>query len=89
MVDLWVKEGMVHQIMVHDGYRVKLSGIIGLGSTIGDIERYLGVWEEDEEDNLVIRDFPGMCFEIEGYFPNLKDPTFRFAPIKEIFVFKL
>jgi hypothetical protein len=46
--------------------------------------------EEDEEDNLVIRDFPGLVFEIEGYFPDLrKDPAFRFAPIKEISVVSL
>jgi len=87
MVDVWAKNGIVDQIMVHDGYRGKLKGIIGLGSTIADIERYIGSWEEDDEDNLVIRDLPGVGFEIEGYFPGLKDPAFRYAPIKEIFVF--
>jgi hypothetical protein len=87
MVDVWVIKGKVEQIMVHDGYRGKLKGIIGLGSTIADIERYIGSWEEDEEDNLVIRDLPGVGFEIEGYFPGLKDPAFLHAPIKEIFVF--
>ena len=88
MVDLWVKDGIVDQIMVHDGYRGKLMDNIGLGSTIADIERHIGAWEEDEEDNLVIRDCPGMCFEIEGYFPDLsKNPAFRHAPMKEICVF--
>ena len=89
MVDLWVKEGIVEQIMVYDGYRGKLMETIGLGSTIADIERQIGAVEEDEEDNLVIRGFPGLCFEIEGYFPDLKDPAFRHAPIKEICVFSL
>lgn len=88
MVDLWVREGIVDQIMVHDGYCGKLLGKIGLGSTIADIERDIGVVEEDEEDNLVIRDCPALCFEIEGYFPDLKDRAFRHAPIKEICVFK-
>jgi hypothetical protein len=89
MVDVWSIEGRVEQIMVHDGYRGKLMGNIGLGSTIADIERYAGAWEEDEEDNLVIRDLPGLCFEIEGYFPDLsKNPAFRHAPMKEICVYK-
>lgn len=86
MVDVWAVEGKVEQIMVHDGYRGKLMGKIGLRSTIADIERYIGTWEEDEEDNLVIQDFPGLFFEVEGYFPDLKDPAFRHAPIKEIYV---
>jgi len=90
MVDVGVIKGKVEQIMVHDGYRGKLMGKIGLGSTIADIERYIGAVEEDEEDNLVIRDFPGLFVEIEGYFPDLrKDPAFRFAPIKEISVVSL
>ena len=89
MVDLWVRDGIVDQIMVHGGYRGTLMDKIGLGSTIADIERDIGAWEEDEEDNLVIRDLPGVGFEIEGYFPGLKDPAFRHAPIKEIYVFRL
>jgi hypothetical protein len=87
MVDVWAGNGRVTQIMVHTGYRGKLMGTIGLGSTIADIERHIGAWEEDEEDNLVLRDMPGVGFEIEGYFPNLEDPAFRNAPIKEIYVF--
>jgi hypothetical protein len=83
-------QGRVEQIMVHDGYRGKLMGKIGLGSTFADIERHIGAVEEDEEDNLVSRDCPGLVFEIEGYFPDLrKDPAFRFAPIKEICVVSL
>jgi hypothetical protein len=94
MVDVWVIEGTVEQIMVHDGYRGKLMGKIGLGSTVADIERHIGAVEEDEEDNLVIRDFPGLFFEVEGYFseyfPELQqDPAFRIAPIKEINVVNL
>ena len=89
MVDLWVREEMVDQIMVHDGYRGKLLDSIGLESTLADIERQIGTWEEDEEDNLVIGDLPGVGFEIEGYFPDLKDPALRSAPIKEIYVFSL
>ncbi len=91
MVDVWAIKGRVEQIMVHDGYRGKLMGKIGLGSTVAGIERHIGAWEEDEEDNLVIRDCPGLFFRVEGYFPDYfpelqKDPAFRQAPIKEIYV---
>lgn len=90
MVDIWAIKGRVEQIMVHDGYRGKLMEKIGLGSTFADIERHIGAWEEDEEDNLVIPDFPGLFFRVEGYFPELqKDPAFRQAPIKEIYVVSL
>jgi len=89
MVDVWAVEGKVEQIMVHDGYRGKLMDTIGLGSTIADVERQIGPVEEDEEDNLVIRDCPGLLFEVEGYFPDVKDPAIRHAPIKEIYVVSL
>lgn len=89
MVDVWVIKGKVEQIMVHDGYRGKLMGKIGLGSTFADIERNIGAWEEDDEDNLVIRDCPGLFFRVEGYFPDLEDPAFRHAPIKEIYIVSL
>jgi hypothetical protein len=91
MVDVWETKGKVETIMVHDGYRGKLMGEIGLGSTVADIERHIGAVEEDEEDNLVIRECPGLFFEIEGYFPEYfpelqQDPAFHRAPIKEIYV---
>jgi hypothetical protein len=88
MVDVWTKAGIITQIMVHDGYAGKLFNVIGLGSTIADIERFIGPCEEDEEDNLIVRDLPGFCFEVEGWFPNLRDPAFHQARIKEMYVFK-
>ncbi len=89
MVDLWVREGMIDQVMLHDGYRGKLMGKIGLGSTIADIEEMVGLWEEDEEDNLIIRGVPGLCFEVEGDFPDFADPVFRAAQVKAIFVYRM
>ncbi|HZU69151.1 MAG TPA: hypothetical protein VFA09_17880 [Ktedonobacteraceae bacterium] len=83
----WTRE-LLLPFMVHDGYRGKLMDTIGLGSTVADVERQIGPVEEDEEDNLVIRDLPGLCFAIEGYFPDVKDPAFRHAAIKGICVFK-
>jgi len=86
-VDIWTKNGAIDQIMVHGSYSGKLMGSIGIGSTISDIERTIGVCEEDEYDNFIILNVPGICFEIEGYFPGLVDPMYRFAPIKEIYIY--
>lgn len=88
MVDLWIEEGIIIQIMVHGAYRGKLKNVIGLGSTLADIEAHIGDWQEDEEDNFVIPGLPGLCFEVAGYFPNLEDPALRSAPIDRICVFK-
>lgn len=87
MVDLWIKAGIINQIMVHDGYAGKLLESIGLGSTIADIEAHIGPCEEDEEDNLVIQHLPGFCFVVEGLFSSLNDPAFRRAPIRQMYVF--
>lgn len=88
MVDLWVRTGIIDQIMVHSGYAGKLRGIIGLGSTIADIETQIGLWGEDEEDNLVIQNLPGFCFTVEGSFSGLDDPALRHAKIEEMYVFR-
>lgn len=85
-VDLFVENGIVTEIMVHDGYRGQLMGRIGIGSTIDDIERLIGPCEEDEFDDLVITNMLGLAFEIAGSFPGLTDPAYRFAPIKEIMI---
>jgi hypothetical protein len=82
MVDVWAIEGRVEQIMVHNGYRGKLMGKIGLASTFADIERHIGSWDEDEEDNLVIGGIPGVFFRVEGYFPDLKARHFALPLLK-------
>jgi hypothetical protein len=86
MVDFWDRDGLVDQVMVHHGYRGKMMGKIGLGSTIADAEELIGPVGEDDEDNLVIEGIDGLVFEIEGHFPGLTNPSCRTAPIKEICV---
>jgi hypothetical protein len=89
MVDLWAEAGVINQIMVHNGYTGQLRSTIGLGSTIADIEKQIGPWGEDEEDNFVIQNLPGLCFAVEGYFSDLKDPALRLAKIIEMYVFEI
>ena len=90
MVDLWVEDGVVNQVMVHDHYRGKALECFGLGSRIAEIEELVGrPVEEDDEDNLVIAGIPGLRFEIkvEGFFHDIQDPAVRHAPITGICVF--
>ena len=87
IVDLWVENGVIVQIMVHGRFHGLIQGRIGLGSTLAEIEDNFGSCEEDEEDNLVINGLPGLCFEIDGSFADLKNRSARHAVIKEIYVF--
>ena len=88
MVDLCEEDGVITQIMVHDGYRGTYAGVIGLGSTLFDVERFIGPWFEDEVDEFEIQGIAGMCFEIENYLQLAdSDPAFRYAPILHICIF--
>lgn len=90
-VDLWVKDGRVEQVGVHDHYRGKLADCIAVGSTVGDVEDYIGAWEENFEDVLVVPSLPGLCFEVSGgECPACRreaGQTYRHIPISELFVF--
>jgi hypothetical protein len=85
-VDLRSHDGTIAQIMVHGTYRGRLARAIGLGSTIADVEAAIGPCAEDDEDNLIITNLPGICFEIGATYA---DPDGRHAPIVEIYVFRI
>jgi hypothetical protein len=48
---------------------------MGIGSTLADVERYIGRWEE-ELDVYILPDYPGICFELrdEDEWNELKTP---------------
>jgi hypothetical protein len=83
-VDLWSHDGTIAQIMVYGNYRGRLAHAIGLGSTIADIETLIGPCIEDDEDNLIVTNLPGISFEIGATYA---DPDWRHAPIIEMYVF--
>jgi hypothetical protein len=66
-VSVWTTDGMITQICVRAGYRGKLGGAIGIGSTIVGVEAYLGPVSEDPSDNLIVDGMPGWCFETEEW----------------------
>jgi hypothetical protein len=66
-LSVWIREGLVHQVCVREGYSGILPEGIGIGSSIADVERLIGQVEEDMDDNLVVIGYPGWCFSTEEW----------------------
>jgi hypothetical protein len=88
-ISVWEARGRIERIRVSEGYRGRLDGIIGIGTTIADVERHFGKpVEEDEEDNLVVQGLDGWCFETEPWAAPSGSPRENSsALITELFVF--
>lgn len=87
-VKVWAKDGMIVQVGLCSGYRGVLQASIGVGSTISDVEKAFGrSVQEDEEDNLVVPNSPGWCFETEEWRNPQTVSNNRDARIISIFVF--
>lgn len=78
-VDLWEKNDVIVQIMVHSLYTGKLLGQVGIGSPVQDVERFIGSVDTEMED-YIVRKVPGFSFE-----PDVDTPT---GSIAEIYVFE-
>jgi hypothetical protein len=87
-VNVWAKDGVIIQVGVYSGYRGVLQPRIRIGSTISDVEDSFGCSvQEDEEDNLVVPNSPGWCFETEAWKNPKTVGNNRNARIVSIFVF--
>jgi hypothetical protein len=87
-IRVWAKEGVITQIGVYSGCWGVLQPGIRIGSTIADVEDSFGSSvQEDEEDNLVVPDSPGWCFETEEWGMPQTISNNRNARIVSIFVF--
>jgi hypothetical protein len=77
----------VSLIDVRQGYSGTLPEGIGIGSSIDDVERSIGMVEEDMQDNLIVVGYPGWCFDTEVWTGHRLADS-RNAKITEIFVFR-
>ena len=65
-IDLWVENNSrVNQIRVKNNYQGLLLTTISLGDTVDKLESTLGKLILDANDDLVIRDLKGICFEYD------------------------
>lgn len=87
-IRVWSSCNVIQQVGVYSGYRGSLDNKIHVGTTIGDVERLFGgEVQEDLEDNLIVSNSAGWCFETEQWkSPNLKEN--RGAQITAIFIFQ-
>lgn len=62
----WVdnKTNKIFQIGVKGDFKGKFQGKIGLGSTLLDVQKYIGEWR-GEFDVYVLPEYPGICFELK------------------------
>ena len=90
-VCVWIKNGVVDQIAVRRGYSGHIQGTtIGIGSSIQEVQVMLGTLVEDDGDNLIVAQVPGLCFETEAWRGEPGKETIEDnldAKLTEIFVF--
>jgi hypothetical protein len=88
-VKVWSSSNTVNQIGVFEGYRGALNHHIRIGSTIAEVQDCFGRdVKEDDEDNLVLVDYPGFCFETEEWHGNHSVQQNLSRRITEIYVYK-
>jgi hypothetical protein len=87
-IKVWADDGVITQICVCSGYGGVLEPGIRIGSTIAEVEKGFGrSVVEDDEDNLVVPDSPGWCFETEQWVTPQTVSKNRNAKIVSICVF--
>jgi len=86
-VSLFVCEGVIYQVGVHNGYSGAIRGVI-IGTTIAEVNRLLGPVVEDEDDNLAVDGIQGWCFESTEFSPPFSELADNLnATVKEMFVY--
>jgi hypothetical protein len=90
-ITLTVENRVIDQVEVRGGYRGRLKGAIGIGSTVAEVEDCVGPVIADDEDNLCIDGLSGLVFELAGAVERdipAGDPILRPLPIRRIFVYR-
>jgi len=68
-VTLTVENRVIDQIAVHGGYRGALAGDVRVGCSLAEAEARLGPVAADDLGQLVVRDLPGLRFEVADPVP--------------------
>lgn len=65
-VQIWMNKAQnkVTQIMVFGDFKGRYAGVIGVGSTLEDVESILKKDWYEELDAYFIKDVPGICFQL-------------------------
>lgn len=84
----WIdkKTNNVFQIGVINNFKGKFLGRIGLGSTLTDIQKDIGEWEE-EFDVYTLPKYPGICFELKDIEHNEEEWNEWKMPINAIYIY--
>jgi hypothetical protein len=86
-VSLFVRNGAIDQIGVHQGFSGAMRGVT-IGTTIAEVSRLLGPVIEDEDDNLAVEGIEGWCFESTEFRPPFSEVAKNLdATVKEMFVY--
>ena len=81
----WISnDGKVDQIGVKGDFKGKYKNIIGLGSTLEDVKKYIGNYV-NVYDTYEIEEDKGICFELE----DIDDWDELKSPIDHIYVFRV
>ena len=81
----WIaSDGKVDQIGVEGDFKGKYKGVIGLGSTLQDVKKFVGD-PVNVYDTYEMEEDKGICFELE----DVDDWDELKAPIDHIYVFRI
>ena len=80
----WISEdGKIDQIGVEKDFNGKYKELIGIGSTLSDVKKFIGNYIQ-VYDTYEVENEKGICFELE----DIDDWDPLVAPIEYIFVFR-
>ena len=81
----WISEdGKIYQIGVEGDFKGKYKGIIGIGSTLSEVKKFIGNYVQ-VYDTYEMENEEGICFELE----DIDDWDPLVAPIDHIYVFRI
>jgi hypothetical protein len=85
---IFAQDDHVSQVCVFAGYQGQLSGGIGIGSRVLEIERALGPLEDLEWGEYGVQSMAGWCFGVAPHSPHLGQPGWEDLRVHSICIMK-